>query len=489
MCMMKSKIDFIYRSLLITRIFVKGWGPPKVIKTLFNLRKHFAIRKNIEDFVKEKTSVKITDIFQCKDYQLMRGEFVTPLCEPSKNTVFLVPPAARVARFEIILPNEWKDSNHKPVCIHLAGTGDHFYWRRRRFMAKPLIRDAGIGAIILENPFYGSRKPKDQVRSNIHYVSDIFVMGACLILECFVLLKWCEKQGFGPLGITGISMGGHMASLAAAAWPKPIILVPCLSWTTASSVFTEGVMAKSIDWPLLTQQFYGNPQLSAIFGSGRQFINDLFKTNTSTATILKSQTASNIELSELIEKTDIRTIRTQLEQLERKDMIHSEKNLSGYFDILYEQLFKETRDTSVVQFMKMIMDEFTDLRNFPHLVDPKLCISLCAIHDAYVPREGCVDLTDIWKGADVRYIKTGHVGAILIYNSLFRQCIVEAFERARTRTHTTHTHTDTDTHTTNSYHTHHPSNLVTSSSSSNSNSNVLLDSISSKSNSKAHVDS
>lgn len=36
-------------------------------------------------------------------------------------------------------------------------------------------------------------------------------MGACLILECFVLLKWCEKQGFGPLGITGVSMGGHVS--------------------------------------------------------------------------------------------------------------------------------------------------------------------------------------------------------------------------------------------------------------------------------------
>lgn len=30
-------------------------------------------------------------------------------------------------------------------------------------MAKPLLREAGIGAIILENPFYGLRKPKDQV--------------------------------------------------------------------------------------------------------------------------------------------------------------------------------------------------------------------------------------------------------------------------------------------------------------------------------------
>lgn len=89
-------------------------------------------------------------------------------------------------------------------------------------------------------------------------------------------------------------------------------------------------------------------------------------------------------------------------------------------DVIHIQLFKEERDNDVVQYMKLIMDEFTDLRNFPRLIDPSLCISLCAVHDAYVPREGCAELADVWKGADVRYLKTGHVSAILIYNYLFR---------------------------------------------------------------------
>lgn len=73
-------------------------------------------------------------------------------------------------------------------------------------MAKPLLQQ-GIGSIILENPYYGLRKPANQVRSSVHYVSDIFFMGACLIFECIVLLNWAETLGFGPLGITGISMG------------------------------------------------------------------------------------------------------------------------------------------------------------------------------------------------------------------------------------------------------------------------------------------
>ena len=131
--------------------------------------------------------------------------------------------------------------------------------------------------MILENPYYGLRKPKGQLRSSLHYVSDLFVMGACLIMEAQVLLHWAEKEGCWPLACHGISMGGHMASLAASAWPKPIALVPCLAWTSGSVTFCQGVlhsivrssvslskfklrlfplkvMAGAIDWRLLSKQ-------------------------------------------------------------------------------------------------------------------------------------------------------------------------------------------------------------------------------------------
>jgi hypothetical protein len=37
-------------------------------------------------------------------------------------------------------------------------------------------------------------------------------MGGALILESLTLLHWCQKQGYGPLGLTGISMGGHVST-------------------------------------------------------------------------------------------------------------------------------------------------------------------------------------------------------------------------------------------------------------------------------------
>ncbi|TPP59957.1 Abhydrolase domain-containing protein-2 [Fasciola gigantica] len=83
-------------------------------------------------------------------------------------------------------------------------------------------------------------------------------MGGALIVECHTLLLWCEKHGYGPLALHGISMGGYMASLCATVWPKPISLIPCLSWTTASVVFVDGIMAAAVDWQTLTKQYFSD---------------------------------------------------------------------------------------------------------------------------------------------------------------------------------------------------------------------------------------
>ena len=48
-------------------------------------------------------------------------------------------------------------------------------------------------------------------RSSLQYVSDLFVMGGGLILESQALLHWCRREGFGPFGISGVSMGGYVS--------------------------------------------------------------------------------------------------------------------------------------------------------------------------------------------------------------------------------------------------------------------------------------
>ena len=46
-----------------------------------------------------------------------------------------------------------------------------------------------------------------------------------------------------------------MATLAATNWHKPIPLIPCLSWSSATPVFTDGAMSGSIPWNYLATQY------------------------------------------------------------------------------------------------------------------------------------------------------------------------------------------------------------------------------------------
>ncbi|XP_055378443.1 protein ABHD18 isoform X2 [Condylostylus longicornis] len=432
-----------------------------------------------------------------------------------------MPKELHEAHFQVILPNKWK-SKHKPMCLHLAGTGDHYFWRRRNLIAKPLLREANIGAILLENPFYGIRKPEGQIRSNLHNVSDIFVMGGCLILESLVLLHWCEKNSFGPLGVTGLSMGGHMASLAATNWPKPLVLVPCLSWSTASSVFTQGVMSQSINWDKLETQYYsdGNykERLSKMvhvvddaFIAGQKFVKNFnrsmkelrsdimeIKTLEKQSNLMCISPAehndpniiqldeknvlglsqslhnklmsknryelSNTEINELNQK--IKLIQAKIRQKKQKNELQKfykndqepaavsisqnkelQKNDSSLTRLMSYILPTSSQDKSkheridtkkikwwereALQFMRGVMDECTHLKNFSVPYDTSLIIAVCAKDDAYIPRDGCTNLEDIWPGAEVRYLDAGHVSAYVLHQKLFRSCIAEAFERAK----------------------------------------------------------
>ncbi|XP_064115948.1 protein ABHD18-like isoform X1 [Macrobrachium nipponense] len=251
---MVSRVDQIYRSILLSRFFVRGWGKPENLRRIFAFRKILSNREACFQLVDKNHPVTITKEVDSGDHVLLEAEFTSPFVAHLPG---LLPKESEKATFQIVLPKSWQ-SHLRPTCLHLAGTGDHGFWRRRMLMAKPLLEEAGIASIMLENPFYGCRKPKDQLRSSLHNVSDLFVMGGCLVLESLAIFHWCERMGFGPLGVTGISMGGHMASLAATSWPKPLPLIPCLSWSTASGVFTQGVMSGAINWEMLKNQYFSN---------------------------------------------------------------------------------------------------------------------------------------------------------------------------------------------------------------------------------------
>lgn len=298
-------------------------------------------------------------------------------------------------------------------------------------------------------------------------------MGGCLIMESIVLLNWCEQQGFGPLGLTGLSMGGHMASLAATNWPKPIALVPCLSWSTASSVFTEGVMSASINWGLLENQYFSNElyqndlakmvkiiDQDDAFLAGQHFakhypaslnrINKLkkefVKTNGETNNPRTEINNGNVNNNNTTNNNnDMKNnIEGNICQNNNNNLIHqvaNEKIAAKLFPLhLISNKFKTNdpealkdgkwREREALQFMRGIMDECTHLKNFEVPVDTELIIAVCARDDAYVPRDSCMSLEKIWPGVEIRFIDAGHVSAYLLHQKMFRSTIAEAFQRS-----------------------------------------------------------
>jgi len=73
-----------------------------------------------------------------------------------------------------------------------------------------------------------------------------------------------------------------------------------------------------------------------------------------------------------------------------------------------------------LSFMKGIMDECTHLKNFKSPVDMDIVIAVCATRDGYVPQHNMDKLEDVWPGAEVRYVDTGHVAAFILHRNTFK---------------------------------------------------------------------
>jgi hypothetical protein len=112
--------------------------------------------------------VSVQKVGKMKKGVVYEGEFFSPLAAYLPG---LLPKQSEVARFELVLPQSWLESDRKPVYIHLAGTGDHYFWRRRLMTVLPTLKSSGIGAVSLENPLYGSRKPPEQTWGLVYIIS------------------------------------------------------------------------------------------------------------------------------------------------------------------------------------------------------------------------------------------------------------------------------------------------------------------------------
>ncbi|XP_025929445.1 protein ABHD18 isoform X3 [Apteryx rowi] len=424
-----SKLDVLYRKLLLTKLFIRGWGKPEDLKRIFEFRKIIGNREKCQKLVSKDYPVFIDKVEEQSDCKILEGHFISPLAHYVPG---ILPVESLIARFQFIIPRRW-NSKHRPVCIHLAGTGDHHFWRRRTLMARPMIKEACMASLLLENPYYGCRKPKDQLRSCLKNVSDLFVMGGALVLESAALLHWLEREGYGPLGMTGISMGGHGVLSKAVNWRE-----------LEKQYFTQTVYEEEIIQMLEycgTDSFKMGQDFVKNFPDGVDSLEDIdltsrmFNLDSSNKTVSKEAghcfTTNKSILSASSERLLIQDApKMQCINQTFSTSSNSNKNLtSQQGQKINERRKSDTLQRESLRFMKGVMDECTHVANFSVPVDPSLIIVVQAKEDAYIPRTGVRSLQEIWPGCEIRYLDGGHVSAYLFKQGLFRQAIYDAFDR------------------------------------------------------------
>ena len=159
-----------------------------------------------------------------------------------------LPPCARTARIRLLLPEQ----GLRAVALHLAASGDQGFAVRLRFAA-PLL-ERGVGAVVLENAYYGARRPANQSGPAYRSISDLHLMGAATFQEGRALLRWLRERLRVPLaGVTGFSMGGQLAAMVGASMPFPCAIVPLAAPCSPDTVLRDGVLHHVAEWSAIAR--------------------------------------------------------------------------------------------------------------------------------------------------------------------------------------------------------------------------------------------
>lgn len=306
------------------RFFEDGWGSQALLERLSRGPQGFALP--------ELHEMALSPPRREGGVWVQEGRF------PSPAAVGPLPAASAEARFQLLLPA--KAGPLPPVCLFLASSGDHGFGMRR-FLAQPLLA-AGVGAVLLENPYYGSRRPPGQKGEALRTVADLLLMGRATAVEAVALLGWLLARGHPKVGLSGYSMGGSMAAYAACFFPLPLAVVPVAVAHSAAPVFTQGVLSALPDWEALGRTC-GGPE------------------------------AARQRLAELLEGLSV--------------------------------------------------------TGLPPLSNPRRAILLGARKDGFVPSSSTLRLLQHWRGAELRYLRGGHVTGLVAGRSVIARAILDAFSR------------------------------------------------------------
>ena len=337
----------------------------------------------------DQTKIDLTGYKKHENYVQVRAEYKSPIrkvMEMNQETHAMLPhidSEIETGYFELILPTNTQSSSEAiSVAIHYAGTGDHGYKKRRENLALPLLQKHNVGSLIYENAFYGNRKPDDQKRSALRYLTDLCIVGGCIGLENPILINFLKHDlGIDKIAFTGVSFGGHLASFSKA-WTEHenIACIPTLSWTDSSIVWTDGLMSHTIGYDQLSEFFFKNPEYS--------------------------------------------------DEIEKLKKTHP--NLSAWdYSVCPETRPDLYKNKKAVEKVRQITSRFSDLKYVDKPKNGELIKFVVAQDDAYYPQLDSVSVVEeIWPEAEVLvYPRMGHVEGYIRQNTIFADNISAAFEK------------------------------------------------------------
>lgn len=170
-------------------------------------------------------------------------------------TADYLPPESAMGRVWIVEPSfaYAATTRPSPVVVHLAATGDHGPYIRYALFAKQLAK-FGITSVILENAFYGKRRPAHQSGAKLGTVAQLADLGRATVEEaCGILTYWMQRDGTTRLALSGVSQGGLHAAMAASLCPFPVHCIMSLAPASAAPVFTRDCLSTAVDWNALTK--------------------------------------------------------------------------------------------------------------------------------------------------------------------------------------------------------------------------------------------
>ncbi len=256
---MLLKLDRLYSAWANRHpFFYEGWGRRDVLDDLLRLGPR-KLQKNLARRTLAAPQVTWTPARPLRGTLVRQGVFRSPYYyawkRNGKSVREILPPEVAFARVELVQPLK-RQNDSRPLVFHFAATGDEGFARRRGALALPLAR-RGITSAILENPCYGQRRPTGQRSSRIRTFSEFLQMSRAAQDEGLALLNYFREAGYGPIGVTGISMGGYVALATAAQLDFPCAVAACIPCHSAAPVYTEGVLSEAVAWDRLAADLEG----------------------------------------------------------------------------------------------------------------------------------------------------------------------------------------------------------------------------------------